>query len=219
LGGQRTRPSIFNTATLQGLDSTDSTAKVLATHTIKMPDGGATKIKMFLDVPSEGTGTGNKLLLDGRDVALIRAQISDKNGVLVSTNSLRITFRVVSGPGRVVGIGNGDPTSHEWMKSTSVNAFGGLARLIVAVTEDCVSPNLAILQNIDLDKSRHVQIYSDPTKCTTAPILVEAVADGLVKATISIPVSINPEDAPLMVAKRTTPVFKDGFSYIDSFSG
>lgn len=219
LGGQRSGTGLFSNATLLGLDSMNSNAKVLARHTILMPKGGAVKIKLFLDVPSVGTGTGNKLLLDGADVALIRAQVSDTNSVLVSSSSARISFRVVSGPGRVIGIGNGDPTSLEWMKSTSVNAFGGLARLIVGVTQDCVSPNLATVQKTDVDASKFVKIYPDPSKCIVTPILVEAVADTLTKATISIPVSIDPEDAPMTVAKKTTPMFRNGFSYIDSFSG
>jgi len=220
VGGQRTDiPPLFNNATLLAVASMKPDAKVLATHTLQTPIGGAVKLTMILDVPSVATGTGNTLLLDGTDIALIRVQVSDSRGVLVSNGTPRISFRVVSGPGRVVGVGNGNPVDHEWMKSTSVNAFGGLARVFVAVTQDCVSPNLATVQQIDLDVSRHVKIFPHPHQCTSNPILVEAVADGLTKATISIPVSVDPEEAPLAVAKRTTPIFKDGFSYLDSFSG
>eukprot|EP00463_Aulacantha_scolymantha_P001212 TRINITY_DN1867_c0_g1_i1.p1 TRINITY_DN1867_c0_g1~~TRINITY_DN1867_c0_g1_i1.p1 ORF type:complete len:367 (-),score=63.28 TRINITY_DN1867_c0_g1_i1:111-1211(-) len=219
VGGQRSLPPVFSNATLLGVVSMKPDAKVVAAHTILAPIDGAVKLKMFLDVPSEATGTGKTLLLDGTDIALIRVQVSDARGVLVSNGITRISFRVLSGPGRVIGVGNGDPQNLEWMKSSSINVFGGLARVFVAVTQDCVSPNLATVQEIDLDASRYVKIYPHPHECTTASILVEAAASGLTKATISIPVSVDTLDAPLAVAKRTTPMFKDGFSYMASFDG
>ena len=159
------------------------------------------------------------MLLDSKDVALIRVQVSDINNVLVPNGEPRISSRVVSGPVRVIGVGNGDPTSLEHMKSTSFNAFGGLARAIVGVTQDCVSPNLATVGQIDVDASKHVQIYPDPSKCMITPIVLETVASGLTEATINIPVSVDTEDAPIAMAKGTTPLFKNGFSHIDSFFG
>jgi len=51
MGGQRALPSVFNNATLLGVASMHPDAKVLAAHTILMPNGTPSKLNMFLDVP------------------------------------------------------------------------------------------------------------------------------------------------------------------------
>jgi beta-galactosidase len=38
---------------------------------------------------------------------------------------------VVAGPGKIIGVGNGDPTSHEPDKASVRNAFNGLCVAIV----------------------------------------------------------------------------------------
>ena len=49
---------------------------------------------------------------DGADLAIIAVQANDAEGRLVPTASQEIDF-AVSGPGKIVGVGNGDPSSHE----------------------------------------------------------------------------------------------------------
>ncbi|BET69260.1 beta-galactosidase GalA [Opitutales bacterium ASA1] len=49
---------------------------------------------------------------DGRDVAVFTVEARDAAGRLVPTAALRVAF-AVSGPGRVIGVGNGDPSCHE----------------------------------------------------------------------------------------------------------
>ncbi len=61
---------------------------------------------------------------------------------------------VTAGPGRLAGISSGDPASHEWMKSDSVNAYLGLARGLVRVSEDCTSDFRDTLAAIDVDGAR-----------------------------------------------------------------
>jgi hypothetical protein len=62
-------------------------------------------------VPSAATCTGDKVLLDGRDTALIRIATVDANGVPTNaggpTGGLNVSVEVVSGPGRLVGVGSG----------------------------------------------------------------------------------------------------------------
>jgi hypothetical protein len=43
------------------------------------------------------------MLLDGQDVALIRATVVDAAGHTVHNAAHNITFEIVSGPGRIVG--------------------------------------------------------------------------------------------------------------------
>ena len=86
-------------ATLKAVARNQSGA-VVATHT-RVASSAATHIVLSIDAPSPTTGTGQRILLDGHDVALIRATIVDASGQPVGNASDNITFSVVSGPGRV----------------------------------------------------------------------------------------------------------------------
>jgi beta-galactosidase len=54
----------------------------------------------------------NKLKADKQDVSVITVQVLDKNKLTVPTANNDISFSI-SGPGKIIGVGNGDPTSHE----------------------------------------------------------------------------------------------------------
>jgi len=54
----------------------------------------------------------SELLANGADVALLRVSTVDAAGREVPTAAPNVTFRL-SGPGRIIGVGNGDPSSHE----------------------------------------------------------------------------------------------------------
>ncbi|MFZ0826181.1 MAG: beta-galactosidase GalA [Verrucomicrobiia bacterium] len=49
---------------------------------------------------------------DGEDVSVITVQVTDTQGRRVPTASNPITFGI-TGPGKIIGVGNGDPSSHE----------------------------------------------------------------------------------------------------------
>ena len=49
---------------------------------------------------------------DGEDVSVITVQINDQKGRMVPDASNEIEFSL-QGPGRIIGVGNGDPSSHE----------------------------------------------------------------------------------------------------------
>ncbi len=82
-----------------------------------------------------------KLAADGADVSLITVRVADAQGRMVPTADNAITFEI-SGPGKIIGVGNGDPGSHEpdcfvdpsatWKRSL----FNGLAQVIVQSTGD-----------------------------------------------------------------------------------
>jgi beta-galactosidase len=69
----------------------------------------------------ETTGAPEALLLsphkstlkaDGEDVSVITVQVNDDQNRLVPTAGNEIAFEI-AGPGRIIGVGNGDPSSHE----------------------------------------------------------------------------------------------------------
>ena len=70
---------------------------------VRHTNGRAAKLALSLDAPSKATGTGEALLLDGHDAALVRASIVDADGRVMHMATNNITFTVLSGPGRVQG--------------------------------------------------------------------------------------------------------------------
>ena len=52
------------------------------------------------------------LKADSEDVCVISVQVNDAQGRMVPTASNLIAFEV-TGPGKIIGVGNGDPSSHE----------------------------------------------------------------------------------------------------------
>jgi beta-galactosidase len=72
----------------------------------------------------------NSLKADGCDVAVIRIAIKDAKGRVVPTASNLVTFSI-EGPGRIIGTGNGNPSSHEPDKATQRMAFNGYCLVLV----------------------------------------------------------------------------------------
>ena len=84
--------------------------------------GGAAVVRLVADRTT--------LAADGEDVAVIRAEMLDDKGRWVPTAQDKLVFRV-RGAGRLIGVGNGNPNSHESDQGSSRLLFNGLAQLIV----------------------------------------------------------------------------------------
>ncbi len=67
---------------------------------------------------------------DGEDVSVVVVSVVDAAGREVPTADDLVTFHV-TGAGRLIGVGNGDPSSHESDKGTARRAFNGLCCAIV----------------------------------------------------------------------------------------
>lgn len=176
---------------------------VLAMHTQLTP-GSATAIVLSLDAPSVATGTGSALLLDGHDAGLVRATVVDKLGLTVDTDCV-ISFNVTRGPGRVVGVHNGNAASHEPQVASSRMAYHGLARAVVKVSADAASVSADMLELLATQVevgcnaeeegkkcSRYTEIWSrDQAAAAPTTIVVTATSPGLPTATVEIPVSTD----------------------------
>jgi len=86
---------------------------------------------------------------DGRDVCVLAVEVVDAAGRAVPVADNEVTF-LLDGPARLIGVGNGDPTSHESDKTNRRRAFNGLCMAIVqagrragAVRIEASSPGLA----------------------------------------------------------------------------
>lgn len=71
---------------------------------------------------------------DGEDVALLKVEVLDSNGRLVPTADNLIGFKI-SGAGKLIGVGNGDPNCQESDKEAKRSVFKGLAQVIVQSTK------------------------------------------------------------------------------------
>ncbi len=72
---------------------------------------------------------------DGQDLSFITVQVSDKNGLLVPRSHNNVEFSI-SGPGEIIAVGNGDPTSHESFQASERKVFNGLALVVVRSVKD-----------------------------------------------------------------------------------
>jgi beta-galactosidase len=99
--------------------------------------------RQVITAKRETTGPAAKLILrpdrqeiaaDGEDVAMLVVEVQDAQGRVVPVTDNEVTFNV-TGPGKVIGVGNGDPTSHESDIGTSRKAFSGLCMAIVQSTK------------------------------------------------------------------------------------
>jgi beta-galactosidase len=114
--------------------------------------------KQVLTAKRETAGPAAKLVLtvdrkeisaDGEDVAMFAVEVQDAEGRPVPTADNEVSFRI-TGEGRVMGVGNGDPTNHEPDTASSRKAFCGLCMAVAqasktagSITVEASSPGLA----------------------------------------------------------------------------
>jgi beta-galactosidase len=98
---------------------------------------------IVLTTKRETTGAPAKLLLlpdrqkisaDGEDLSVVAVEVHDAKGRIVAVASNDVSFEV-SGPGKIIGVGNGDPSCHEPDKATKRSAFNGLCMAFVQATK------------------------------------------------------------------------------------
>ncbi|MGD0050055.1 MAG: beta-galactosidase GalA [Bryobacteraceae bacterium] len=94
------------------------------------------------------TADRTEISADGEDVAMFAVEVQDAQGRVVPMADNQVSFRI-SGQGAMIGVGNGDPTSHESDKGSSRKAFSGLCMAIVqssktagSITVEASSPGL-----------------------------------------------------------------------------
>ena len=120
--------------------------------------------KVVMTEKRETTGAAAKLVMtadrrevsaDGEDVAMFAVAVQDAQGRVVPITDNEVTFRV-SGAGKLIGVGNGDPTDQQSDKGTSRKAFSGWCMAVVQATK------------------------------TAGDITVEATSPGIAPATVTI---------------------------------
>ncbi len=89
-----------------------------------------------------------RISADGEDVSMVAVEVVDAEGRTAPLAGNEIAFQV-TGSGRLLGVGNGDPSSHEADKASRRRAFNGLCMAIVQASKqagqiqvDATSPGL-----------------------------------------------------------------------------
>lgn len=79
------------------------------------------------------TADRNIIYADGEDVSIITVQVNDENSLNVPTAGNEINF-TIEGEGKIIGVGNGDPSSHEadrFFKTIKISEIKNLKELPV----------------------------------------------------------------------------------------
>jgi beta-galactosidase len=76
------------------------------------------------------TADRTEINADGEDLAILKVEVVDKEGRAVPTANNLVSFKV-SGAGKLIGVGNGDPNCQERDKEPKRSLFNGLAQVIV----------------------------------------------------------------------------------------
>lgn len=99
--------------------------------------------KVVMTAKRETTGPATTLVMnadrreisaDGEDVAIFAVEVRDAQDRLLPITDNEVTFKV-SGAGKLIGTGNGDPTNQESDKGASRKAFCGLCMALVQSTK------------------------------------------------------------------------------------
>ncbi len=93
--------------------------------------------------------TMRQMKRDGEDAIVVKAYVYDKDGNFVPYADSEISFSVSEG-GKIIGVGNGDPSCHEPDKAAKRRAFNGCCAAVVQsdgkdaekITFTAVSPGL-----------------------------------------------------------------------------
>jgi beta-galactosidase len=79
------------------------------------------------------TADRTRLTADNDELAVVTVAVIDPQGRVVPVAGNEIRFKL-SGPARLIGVGNGDPSSHEPDQADRRSVFNGLAQAIVQTT-------------------------------------------------------------------------------------
>ncbi len=99
--------------------------------------------KVAMTTKRETTGPAAKLVMssdrqelsgDGEDVAMFAVEVRDAQDRLVPITNNEVTFKV-SGEGKLIGVGNGDPTDQSSDKGSARKAFSGYCMAVVQSTK------------------------------------------------------------------------------------
>ena len=115
----------------------DEAGNVIATDMVQS-FGNPAKIKL---VPETET-----IRADGEDLMFVAISVVDENGVEVA-NARNRMFIELEGPGRLVGLDNGDSTDYDQYKTNSRKLFSGKLMAVIASTTEAGEVKIKVSSN------------------------------------------------------------------------
>lgn len=103
----------------------------IVTRDLVETTGAAVALRLTSDRPT--------LAGDGRDALPVTVEAIDAKGQTVPTANVMVEFEL-TGPGAIIGLGNGDPNCHEPEKGNQHSIFNGLAQVILQSKASAAGP-------------------------------------------------------------------------------
>ena len=110
------------------------------------------------------TADRTEINADGEDVAMLKVEALDQQGRPVPTADQLIGFKV-TGAGKLIGVGNGNPNCQESDKGSQRSLFNGLAQIIVQASKQ---PGEIQIEATNL--ARHQSVTPVTLVLTTKPV-------------------------------------------------
>jgi beta-galactosidase len=104
---------------------------------------------------------------DGEDLSIIDVSVVDPRGGVVANANNLIQFEL-KGAGKIIGVGNGDPSSHESDKASERRVFNGFAQIIVQASR----------------REGTIELTATSPKLTPARLKIKSQADKLTPAVL-----------------------------------
>ena len=148
--------------------------------------------KKFLNDIVKTTGTAvsvnlesNKRTLDANKdaIAMITVDTKDESGLHIPTSDKEITFSI-SGPGKIIGVGNGKPTSLEADKYIEINTIIAISNLKEKFISDLTSKEEAA-DNVDISN------WQNAFKDSRDTIFGKKVKEIIYRTTFDLPQNFN----------------------------
>lgn len=130
--------------------------KLIKTTEIKTA-GAPAKLHATVDT------TNRTVRADGKDLIYVTVDVTDAEGNLVPYAENRVHIKV-DGPGKLVGVDNGNSPDHDSYKGKSRKAFGGKMLAIVQTTKN--AGDITITASADNLESQTVRVTTKPVEST-----------------------------------------------------
>src|SRR6185437_11454298 len=104
---------------------------------------------------------------DGEDLSMVEVSVVDPRGGVVANANNSIQFEL-KGAGKIIGVGNGDPSSHESEKASERRVFNGFAQVIIQSSR----------------REGTIELTATSPKLTSARLKIKTKADKLPPAVL-----------------------------------
>lgn len=141
----------------------------------------ANSVRRTAGAPAKVVLSSDRQVIDvgGRKLAFVTIRVVDADGNFVPDADRWVNLSV-DGPGRIIGVGSGDPLSHESFQGKHVKTFNGLALAIIASDSRAVSGHKKRVENSKkpIEPGIRIKAFSKGLEKTEEIVIKELIAPG-----------------------------------------